>query len=80
LEEFSRPRTFAEQGIGFKRFRVPGSSFPIGHFGFTGTGFAIDIERKTGLVYLGNRLHTKSEYRPMTEIWSEEFKEFSSRG
>ena len=69
-----------EQGIGFKRFRVPGSSFPIGHFGFTGTGFAIDIERKTGLVYLGNRLHTKSEYRPMTEIWSEEFKEFSSRG
>lgn len=80
LEEFSKPRTFAEQGIGFKRFRVPGSSFPIGHFGFTGTGFAIDIERKTGLVYLGNRLHTKSEYRPMTEIWSEEFKEFSSRG
>lgn len=79
LEKFASPRSTGDQGIGFKRFKKPGSEFAIGHFGFTGTGFAIDLQRETALIYLGNRLHTKGEYRPMIEIWSEEFKEFSFR-
>lgn len=78
LHLFSQPRNFAEQGAGFKRFGLPGGGYAIGHFGFTGTGFAVDLIKRTGLVYLSNRLHTKGEYRPMVEIWSDEFKEFSS--
>jgi len=80
LETFSQPRSFLDQGIGFKRFNISDARSAIGHFGFTGTGFALDLERKTAFVYLGNRLHTKGEYRPMAEIWSEEFREFSYRG
>ena len=79
LNEFSKPRSTEDQGIGFKRFKKLNSEFAIGHFGFTGTGFAIDPQRETALIYLGNRLHTLGEYQPMAEIWSEEFKEFSSR-
>lgn len=79
LNEFSEPRSTLDQGIGFKRFRKLDSKFAIGHFGFTGTGFAIDLQRETALIYLGNRLHTMGDYQPMAEIWSEEFKEFSSR-
>lgn len=79
LNAFSEPRSTEDQGIGFKRFKKLDSEFVIGHFGFTGTGFAIDLKKETALIYLGNRLHTMGEYQPMAEIWSEEFKEFSSR-
>ena len=79
LNAFSQPRNFLDQGIGFKRFALPNGGYAIGHFGFTGTGFAIDLAKGTGLVYLSNRLHTHGEYRPMAELWSDEFKEFSSR-
>lgn len=79
LNAFSKPRSTEDQGIGFKRFKKLNSEFAIGHFGFTGTGFAIDLQQETALIYLGNRLHTMGEFRPMAEIWSEEFKEFSSR-
>lgn len=80
IKRFSQPRNFIEQGVGFKRFALPSGGFAIGHFGFTGTGFAIDLDSKKGLVYLSNRLHTHGEYRPMVEIWSDAFTEFSSRG
>ena len=80
LNAFAQPRNFSEQGIGFKRFALPNGGHALGHFGFTGTGFAVDLAKGTGLVYLSNRLHTHGEYRPMAEIWSDEFKEFSSRG
>ena len=79
LSAFTQPRNFPEQGIGFKRFALPNGGYAIGHFGFTGTGFAIDLVKGSGLVYLSNRLHTHGEFRPMVEIWSDEFKEFSSQ-
>ncbi|MBU3692852.1 MAG: beta-lactamase family protein [Candidatus Nanopelagicaceae bacterium] len=80
LQQFSKPRNNPVQGIGFRRFPLAQGGFAIGHFGFTGTGFAVDLESKKGWVYLSNRIHTKGEYKTMNEIWSEEFKEFSFPG
>ena len=80
LQQFSQPRNSPLQGIGFRRFQMEQERFAIGHFGFTGTGFAVDLERKEGWVYLSNRIHTEGGFKPMNEIWSTEFKEFSFQG
>lgn len=77
LQQFSKPRNNNLQGIGFRRFQMTGGKFAIGHFGFTGTGFAIDLEKKKAWTYLSNRIHSEVGYKPMKEIWSNEFKEFS---
>ncbi len=80
LEQFSQPRSTSVQGIGFRRFPLVQGGFAIGHFGFTGTGFAVDLEGKKGWVYLSNRIHSQVGYKTMNEIWSGEFKEFSFQG
>jgi CubicO group peptidase (beta-lactamase class C family) len=80
LVEFSQPRNAEVQGIGFRRFALKDGGFVIGHFGFTGTGFALDLKQERIWIYLSNRLHTKENYKTMNEIWCEEFKEFSFRG
>lgn len=77
LAEFSRPRNSDRQGIGFRRFKMSDGEFAIGHFGFTGTGFAIRQDLAKGWVYLSNRLHTNVDYPSMDLIWHDEFKEFS---
>jgi CubicO group peptidase (beta-lactamase class C family) len=80
LINFSQPRSSTVQGIGFRRFALKDGGFAMGHFGFTGTGFAIDLEQDRSWIYLSNRLHTTENYRNMNEIWCEEFKEFSFPG
>lgn len=80
LQQFSQPRNNAMQGIGYRRFQLAQGEFAIGHFGFTGTGFAVDLQNKKGWIYLSNRIHTQVGYKTMNEIWCDEFKEFSFQG
>lgn len=80
INEFSQPRNSQIQGVGFRRFAMKDGTFAVGHFGFTGTGFAIKPETKEGWIYLSNRLHTNESYKTMNEIWCNEFKEFSFPG
>ena len=80
ITNFTQARNSDVQGIGFRRFELKDGRHVIGHFGFTGTGFAIDFEQGRSWIYLSNRLHTTESYRPMIEIWCEEFKEFSFPG
>lgn len=80
LAQFSQPRNSQVQGVGFRRFAMKDGTFAVGHFGFTGTGFAIKPETQKGWIYLSNRLHCNDAYKTMNEIWCEEFKEFSFPG
>lgn len=80
LKQFSQPRNTPQQGMGFRRFALKDGDFAIGHFGFTGTGFAINPISNQGWVYLSNRLHTTDSYKSMNEIWCNQFKEFSFLG
>ena len=80
LSSFAQPRNSVVQGVGFRRFALNKGGYAIGHFGFTGTGFAINLQEKECWIYLSNRLHTKDNYKTMNEIWCEEFKEFSFLG
>lgn len=80
LSSFAQPRNSEVQGVGFRRFALSNGGYAIGHFGFTGTGFALDLQEKKSWIYLSNRLHTKDNYKTMNEIWCEEFREFSFPG
>ena len=80
IEEFSQPRNSQAQGVGFRRFAMKEGTYAVGHFGFTGTGFAIKPKTQEGWIYLSNRLHTNGSYKTMNEIWCQEFKEFSFPG
>lgn len=80
INEFSQPRNSQIQGVGFRRFAMKDGTHAVGHFGFTGTGFAIKSETQEGWIYLSNRLHTNESYKTMNEIWCNEFKEFSFLG
>ena len=80
LAQFSQPRNSQVQGVGFRRFAMKDGGYAVGHFGFTGTGFAVKPETQEGWIYLSNRLHTNESYKTMNEIWCTEFKEFSFLG
>ena len=79
MNEFFSATSEPSQGLGFKRWAVSASKAAYGHFGFPGTALVCEGTTGEALIFLTNRLHTRSSYEMMDQIWAGDYEIFKSR-